>query len=140
MPHKERQHHLLTTWSFTCTCPLCASPTAQITASDARRREVARLRRVLSDAVEEGRHEDVVRVAGASVRLCEEEGLGALVPGFWAGLARGFLGMGELDEAGVWAERAVEGWRAFRGADSAAVEEGEELVRVIERESEKAIK
>ena len=35
--------------------------------------------------------------------MCGEEGLEALLPEFWGALARGYLGLGELEDAGMWA-------------------------------------
>lgn len=132
MPHKERQKFLRETWSFTCTCPLCTSPSSLVGESDTRRRAVATKRRELADARREGSHADAVQVAGEAAALCEEEGLDALVPEFWGSMAEGYLGMDKVDEALVWAGKTVDRWRTFRGVDSEAFGDAEGLFRVIE--------
>lgn len=134
MPHKERQAFLSETWSFTCICPLCTSSSSLISASDSRRRAIAAKRREISDARREERHPDVTQIAREAAALCEEEGLEALVPEFWRTMAEGYLGMGKVGEASEWAKRTVSGWRAFRGVNSEAFGEAEELVRAIDGE------
>ncbi|SPO00215.1 uncharacterized protein DNG_03062 [Cephalotrichum gorgonifer] len=135
MPSKERQKFLRDTWSFNCTCPLCTSPPSVIAASDARRHDIARKRIALRKARKEGRHDDALGAAeGVLALLEEEEGLEALGPGFWGLLARELVELGRTEEALAWARRALEGGRAFRGEDSGAVAEAEDLVRAVERE------
>lgn len=134
MPHKERQAFLSETWSFTCDCPLCASSPSLISASDTRRRAVATKRRELAEAKRETRHADMTQIAREAASLCEEEGLEALVPEFWRAMAEGYLGMGRVDEASLWALKTVGAWRALRGVDSEAFREAEELVRAIDGE------
>ena len=130
MPYRERQEHLRETWSFTCTCPLCTSSADVRETSDARRHGIARLRRELSRATEEGRWGELGRASRDAIGLCEEEGLVALIPEFEAALARGYLELGEPMEAQAWGDRALKGRWVFGG--ERAVEEAEELIRVIE--------
>lgn len=135
MPRTERQAFLRKTWSFTCACPLCTSPPSLVAASDTRRRAIAAKRVELAEARREGRHTDAVQIAGEAAALCEEEGLEALVSEFWGVMAKGYLEMGRVDEASLWAGRTVDGWRAFKGVDSEAFGEAERLVRATEMEA-----
>ena len=137
MPYKERRKYLQDSWNFNCTCHLCLADTATREGSDARRMAIANTRNALTDAQKAGRHGEAIEKAGELVGLCEEEGLFPLVAGFYDSMARGYLEIGDVEDAQLYAELALGGWLEYYGEDSVKVEGGLELLDAIGRRRDK---
>ncbi|KAK3291920.1 uncharacterized protein B0H64DRAFT_329754 [Chaetomium fimeti] len=132
LPHPERTQKLHRQWGFTCTCALCSAPAASIAASDARRREIVRLRDEAVKAFQAGRPYAALRLTRQTAGLLEAAGdeLRPLLGEQYENMARVYFVLGERGEMerygrmalevveGVVREGELEGmWRRFEAEE-----------------------
>ena len=74
-PREDRHHALRVHFGFTCACTTCARPAPEVAASDARRREAARLDGEVVRLCQESRYAEAVEAVESMLALLKAEGL-----------------------------------------------------------------
>ena len=91
--HSTRQKALEENWGFTCTCPLCTSSDAEISASDTRIKEIADIKKVLPSDPEA--IPQLIALLPNLIKLLDEEGLVVEKPMYEEILAYAWSTMGK---------------------------------------------
>ena len=131
MGRPKRQSELATRYRFDCTCEACSQCGEMLDSSEARRRRIAQLSKVIFDA-------PPPRQTALAEELCaltEAEGL----PVVWQRLAiiaamKAAKELGNIKLALRWAERGAKGARLGLGADAPATTTFDMVARVFQRE------
>ncbi|KAK4124333.1 SET domain-containing protein [Parathielavia appendiculata] len=105
-PTPERQRRLHK-WGFTCTCSLCSAPEAEREASDARRREIERLRDDAVRAFQAGRPYTALRLTKQVLALLPAEGLFPLYSEQYENMARIFYVVRDMENAERYANMSL---------------------------------
>ncbi|PKS09959.1 hypothetical protein jhhlp_004582 [Lomentospora prolificans] len=105
-PHHKRQSGLRRSWGFSCTCPVCSVSTAQISASDARLKQITLARRALADRTPSS--PATPQLAEMLISLLEQERMHILMGEAYAYAALEWNGVGEAWTATRYARRAIE--------------------------------
>ncbi|ORY15292.1 hypothetical protein BCR34DRAFT_508666, partial [Clohesyomyces aquaticus] len=116
LPHPKRLTSLQRTWSFTCTCTLCSSPSAMISASDARLNRIEILSIVLPQTWDN--FPLLLKLAHEMVELLEKEDLVVERPRYQEILAYAYSQLGKEEDTREWARQAREGWEVVAGKES----------------------
>ncbi|KAL2265848.1 hypothetical protein VTJ83DRAFT_6948 [Remersonia thermophila] len=113
---EQRQKTLLSKWGFDCTCSLCTSPPAELTASDARRTKIQQLGGKAIKLVEQGTSSNDKEVAKKKLRRAaevyaelvetvEEEALVPHMGDHYEALGRLVAVAGDLEKGKEWLRR-----------------------------------
>ncbi|SPO04076.1 uncharacterized protein DNG_06759 [Cephalotrichum gorgonifer] len=125
-PHKDRQPYLASQWEFTCTCPLCATPSSR-DASDRRRGSIRDLKAQLAEAAQDPPR--IVRACKKLLALYEEEGM--VAPRAMTAEIAAYAAnqVGDAEGAARFGAVARGYWEVMAGKGSAEVRRLEELIR-----------
>lgn len=133
--------HLLKKWGFTCSCPLCTSPPSTIVASDARRKEIAKLQDLAIRAFQANKPYQALRLTRQILPLLPKEELFPLESEQLENMSRIYFVLNDMDKAEKYARlslevlarqgyiKGVEGWMVGKMFRRFEEEEGPRGVR-----------
>ncbi|KAK0716660.1 hypothetical protein B0T21DRAFT_266491, partial [Apiosordaria backusii] len=105
--HSERTH-LLKRWGFTCTCPLCTASPEAIAASDARRKEIEKLRDSAIRAFQANKPYQALRLTRQVLPLLAKEELFPVESEQLENLSRIYWVLNDMEKAEKYARRSLE--------------------------------
>ncbi|KAK4664328.1 uncharacterized protein QC763_504530 [Podospora pseudopauciseta] len=100
--------HLLKKWGFTCSCPLCTSPPSTIAASDARRKEIAKLQDLAIRAFQANKPYQALRLTRQILPLLPKEELFPLESEQLENMSRIYFVLNDMDKAEKYARLSLE--------------------------------